>query len=342
LKPPHQRYAHLDRMTDQRGLFQQANGSEPVREGGYTTDDHSGLLVLIANEPICGTTTRMRRLALNFVLAAQDAEGLVHNKMTRGGRWLDEASSDDAWGRAVWGLGTTAVASQVDPILRRRAHHGFNITNRHRSTSMRAMSYAILGAIGLLAEQPGHQTIKSLVGDGLDLIGPLPAQTGPTGKSWNWPEPRLGETNALLAEALIAGGSALSRTKDIKKGLEMLDWLLDLSTTSGHLSAVGAAGRGPGEVGPQFEQQPTEVAALGNACFRAAKLTDDPKWLKGVSFAGTWFMGINDAGIPMFDEVTGGGFDGLTADGVNQNQSTRSTIAFLMTVQRMSALAANA
>jgi hypothetical protein len=35
----------------------------------------------------------------------------------------------------------------------------------------------------------------------------------------------------------------------------------------------------------------------------------------------------------MFDPETGGGFDGLEHDGVNQNQGAESTIAFVSTMQ---------
>ena len=35
----------------------------------------------------------------------------------------------------------------------------------------------------------------------------------------------------------------------------------------------------------------------------------------------------------MFDPETGGGFDGLEVDGVNQNQGAESTIAFVSTMQ---------
>ena len=46
-----------------------------------------------------------------------------------------------------------------------------------------------------------------------------------------------------------------------------------------------------------------------------------------------WFDGLNDVGVAMFDPETGGGFDGLEAAGVNQNQGAESTIAFVSTMQ---------
>ncbi len=49
--------------------------------------------------------------------------------------------------------------------------------------------------------------------------------------------------------------------------------------------------------------------------------------------AGAWFTGVNDARQLMWDPETGGGFDGLRADGVNRNQGAESTLAVLSTMQ---------
>jgi hypothetical protein len=58
-----------------------------------------------------------------------------------------------------------------------------------------------------------------------------------------------------------------------------------------------------------------------------------PKWPDGVRAAASWFEGANDAGTPMWDPETGGGFDGLTADGVNPNQGAAATLAVLSVMQ---------
>jgi hypothetical protein len=41
----------------------------------------------------------------------------------------------------------------------------------------------------------------------------------------------------------------------------------------------------------------------------------------------------------MFDPLTGGGYDGLEADGRNANQGAESTLAFLSTMQHARRLA---
>ena len=54
--------------------------------------------------------------------------------------------------------------------------------------------------------------------------------------------------------------------------------------------------------------------------------------------AGAWFDGDNDAGVLMWDPATGGGYDGLQADGANLNQGTESTLALISTRQQVGLL----
>jgi hypothetical protein len=46
-----------------------------------------------------------------------------------------------------------------------------------------------------------------------------------------------------------------------------------------------------------------------------------------------WFLGDNDAGVPLIDERTGGGRDGLREDSLNVNQGAESTLALNSTLQ---------
>jgi hypothetical protein len=75
------------------------------------------------------------------------------------------------------------------------------------------------------------------------------------------------------------------------------------------------------------------VAALADACARAATVDGDRRWVDGLGAAEAWFLGDNDGQHVMWDPDTGGGFDGLTPGGANLNQGTESTLALLSTLQ---------
>jgi hypothetical protein len=152
--------------------------------------------------------------------------------------------------------------------------------------------------------------------------------------------PRLTYANAAIAEAVIVIGDKLGRETVLGGGLRMLEWLLAGETRDGHLSVVPAGGWGPGEPRPGFEQRPIEVAALADACARAAAVTGDPGWLDGVGRCVAWFLGDNDAKVPMLDDRTGGGCDGLASNSRNRNQGAESTLAMISVLQHAHRLSA--
>jgi hypothetical protein len=321
-------FDHLLRLTDRRGTFEHALLAEPRPEHGYCTDDVARVLVVAAREPHAeGPVNGLAGVAVRFLNEAQTFGGACRNRMDNAGHWTDEPSTDDHWGRCIWGLGTAAAHSDVSLVGRlavvqlERAAHA-------RSKSPRAMAYAALGAAELLAVKPDHGVARELISD---YAASLAAPNGDP--AWPWPEPRLTYANAVLAEAMIAAGAALDDSTLRQRGLDLLGWLVEFETADGHLSPTPVGGRGAGDARPGFDQQPIEVATLADACARAAVVDAGAIWPDTVRAAAAWFMGDNDAGQLMWDPETGGGYDGLHADGVNGNQGAESTLAVISTLQ---------
>ena len=198
----------------------------------------------------------------------------------------------------------------------------FERAAQKRSPWPRAMAFAALGAAELLAFDPEHGAARALL---TDYAASVPA--GNNDPAWPWPEPRLTYANAALPEAMIAAGAALDDSTLRQRGLDLLAWLVEFETGDGHLSPTPVGGRGPEDARPAFDQQPI-------ACARAAGVDSNPIWLDGVRAAAAWFMGDNDAGQQMWNPETGGGYDGLHADGVNGNQGAESTLAVISTLQQ--------
>ena len=325
---PDPRFDHLLRLTDGRGTFEHACFAEPRPEHGYCTDDMARVLVVATREPNSGGEVNgLARVAVQFLNDAQSYAGACRNRMDSKGRWGDEPSLEDCWGRCIWGLGTAAAHSDVS-LVRRLAVIQFERSAKVRSPWPRAMAFAALGAAELLSVDPGQRAARALLTDYAETVAK------PNGDaSWPWPEPRLTYANAVLPEAMIAAGVALDDSTLRFQGLDLLRWLVEYETADGHLSPTPAAGRGPDDLRPAFDQQPIEVSTLADACARAAAIDTASIWPDGVRAAAAWFMGDNDARQLMWDPETGGGFDGLHADGVNRNQGAESTLAVLSTMQ---------
>jgi hypothetical protein len=350
-------FSHILALTDGTGLFEHALLTRPRIEHGYCVDDVArGLVVLSradetdrpaeAGAPLNGSlrlpphrpspTGELAQVAwtyLRFVAGAQDRRGRVVNRCGTDGVRHGDHGVEDCWGRALWGLGSTA-AQNADIVLAGRAMSLFEVSVAQRSPWPRAMAFAGLGAAQVLHVNPAHSGARSLLADAATSVG----RRGDDA-SWPWPQSRLSYANAVVPEVLMAAGDGLGDGALVEDGLAMLGWLLDTQTRQGHLSVTPAGGRGPGDPEPAFDQQPIEVAALADACARAYDLTGDERWAKAVSTAAAWFFGANDAGAQLYDPASGGCRDGLEPDGCNENQGAESTLALISTLQQASRLA---
>jgi hypothetical protein len=321
-------FAHLLRMTDHRATFEHALLAEPRREHGYCTDDMARVLVVTTREPEpSGPVKGLAVKALQFLNDAQSFSGACRNRMDYAGHWTDQPTTDDHWGRCMWGLGTAAAHSSVS-LMRRLSVIQFERAAKARSPWPRAMAFAAVGAAEVLSVDPGNSAARTLL---VDYAGTVARRNG--NLDWPWPEPRLTYANAILPEAMIAAGVALEDADLRQRGLDLLEWLLAYETADGHLSPTPVEGRGPQDSRPAFDQQPIEVATLADACARASTIDARSLWIDGIRSAAAWFDGANDGGQPMWDSATSGGFDGLHADGVNLNQGAESTMAAISTLQ---------
>ena len=268
-------FDHLERLTDDRALFEHARHTVPRREHGYCVDDVARGLVVVCREPRPGPgVRRLARCYLAFVLDALDPTGACHNRMAVDGKWRDEAAAGDWWGRALWGLGVAATSAQT-PGMRARALVGFRIAAQCRSPYVRSMAFAALGAAEVLRKRPDDMAARALLTDTVAVIGEPEVDDS----RWPWPEQRLSYSNASVAEALIVAGEALPDGPALNRGLSLLEFLLRTETRDDHLSVTPVGGRGRDDVGPGYHQQPIEASALADACASAFRITRQPSWL---------------------------------------------------------------
>jgi hypothetical protein len=320
-------FAHLQRLSDDTGLFEHAKFTTPRRSHGYCLDDVARGLVVISRQPQPSAPVgALARTYLRFVAAAQHEDGSFHNRRAKGLGWQDDSSFEDCWGRALWGLGS-AVARL--PELAEEALPLFDISAIGRSAWPRAMAFAGLGAAEVLTVDLNNPRAAALLADAAGVIG-SPGTAG----NWRWTEPRLRYANAALAEVLLAAGDLLRDSTILGDGLAMLRWLYDIESRPSGLSVSPVGGWARGEPRPGFDQQPIEVAAMADAFARALQITGDPVWGEAVTRCARWFLGENDTGTALYDPVSGGGCDGLERRGRNENQGAESTLALISTFQQ--------
>ncbi len=335
---------HLQRMTDDTGMLQHAIHAIPRFEHGYSTDDNARALitaVLLEDSP--AYTSLSYELASRYIsflwFAFNKKTARFRNMLDFSRNWLDDGSSEDTHGRAMWALGTVVGRSRVRS-LRDVADHLFQrgLPAPRRFKSPRACAFTILGiheySKRFTGDQRAAQVREKLV---RFLVKLYEEYSRP---DWPWFESYLTYCNAKLPEALLVCGPSLADDHLTQLGLETLEWLVEVQTSDdGYFIPIGSNGfYHRGKERSRFDQQPIEACCTVTACIEAYHITGDEKWRHSARQAFDWFLGRNDLQLSLYDPRTGGCRDGLHPDRANRNQGAESTLAFLIALMEINAM----
>ncbi len=322
---------HLRAMTDDTGLLQHAVYTVPNYTEGYTTDDNARALALMVLLEAIGQPDRLAVRYLAFLWHAfNPATRRFRNVLTYDRRWLEDAGSEDAHGRAVAALGVVLGRSE-DAGLRGPASRLFDqaLAPLAGFTSPRAWAAALVGLHEYRRRYAGDRIAQQLEADLAERL--LHLYRLEASAEWRWFEPVLAYANALLPHGLLVAGQDLQRADMVETALGALEWLMDVQRPGGrHFVPIGSNGFYPrGGARARFDQQPIEAQTTVSACLEAHRATGEPRWREHAFCAFEWFLGRNDLGVSLYDGATGGCRDGLHPDRVNENQGAESTVAFL-------------
>jgi glycosyltransferase involved in cell wall biosynthesis len=327
---------HLRRMTDGTGMLQHAKYTVADRTHGYCVDDNARALIVAAMlqdlQPLDAVPGGLAAIYLSFLgHAFNDQTGRFRNFMSYDHHWLEETGSEDAHGRAVWGLGV-AVA-----LGRDRGQVGFSVDLFHRALGAaesfnhpRAIAFTIIGIHAYLSRYSGDsrgRRMRKILSDRL-----MQQFRDVATEDWPWCGDVLTYDNARLPQALLLSGQWLPDREMLQMGLRALDWLKKVQTDEKgyHFAAIGNHGWFPRDGSKaRFDQQPIEAAAMVDACIEAFNCTQDEEWSAFAYRCLNWYQGENDLGVPLCDYATGGCRDGLEAQGTNENQGAESTLCWL-------------
>ena len=79
-----------------------------------------------------------------------------------------------------------------------------------------------------------------------------------------------------------------------------------------------------------FDQQPLDASSMVRTYITAYKVTGEKQYYDKAVLSFNWFLGKNHLKQMIYDENTGGCFDGLGKHTVNLNQGAESTISYLL------------
>ncbi len=344
---PEMKLDHMKTLTDDTGILQHAAHTVPDRIHGYCTDDNArALLVAAMGRKYLSTGDRsldsLSSHYLSFLLYAFNVEtGRFRNFMTYARQWTEEVGSEDAHGRALWGLGKSVMffdnpgevatsATLFNKALKAVEHFH----------SPRAIAFALVGIHAYLDKFSGDSEVRRIREILADRL--FNQFKNNASNSWPWLESTLNYANGKLPHALLLSGQSMQRSDMIDMGLRSLEWLLTIQTEKGHFVPIG--NRGWYEKGgpkARFDQQPVDANAMIEACIEAFNIIRDKTWIDNAVMCFNWFLGDNDLNMPLYDPKTGGCRDGLMADGINQNEGAESCLAWLLSLMTLQKLYAD-
>src|ERR1700745_3849106 len=98
-------FRHLQRLTDNIGLLQHADGVVPLHGHGYSVDDVARGLLVVCREPSPSQElVVLGRRYLYFLAQAQALGGKFRNHLGYDRRWHDQPGTEGGWGISLWAL----------------------------------------------------------------------------------------------------------------------------------------------------------------------------------------------------------------------------------------------
>ncbi|HUD44964.1 MAG TPA: glycosyltransferase [Patescibacteria group bacterium] len=330
---------HLYSMTDDFGLFQFAAHSIPNKDFGYTLDDNARALIFcswLLRKKFNKKVYDLIKIYFAFLKKCQLPNGSFINYIG----FSDKLSTcqnnkedlSDTHARAMWALSEIMNNNILSSETRTEAKRMYllSLEKGAKLGHIRSKAIAIKSFILALDRLPEQKTI--LLGYINDYANSLvDILKDNSVKSWIWFEKELNYNNAILSESLLLAGNCLNNSNFKEKGILSLQFLIGKTFSSEMYMPIGHSGWYTNhEKRSQYDQQPEDPASTILALFCAYKNTHNEEYRNLAHKCFSWFLGNNSLNKPLYDEKSGGCFDGLHPDRVNLNQGAESLVSYLI------------
>ncbi len=330
-KYPKINFHHLKTLTNEFGCIQFSELSIPDKSSGYTVDDNSRALVVVSlhnNLFNSEESLGLAKIYLNFLEKSQDKKGIFKNVFKR----IDEREdvySEDAFGRAIWALGYTIdKINNIEITEKAKELFESSFDNINELNSPRAKAYAMNG-LYYFYKKYGDEKVKLKINEFATSLVDLYKKE--CSENWQWFEKYLTYSNSKLPEALFLAYDITKNKEYLEIAEKTFEFLSKLMFIDNQLSPIGQNGwYNRNGKRAFFDQQPIDAASIVQTCLIAYSITQNQKYYNNAVLAFNWFLGKNHLKQMLYNETTGGCYDGLGKESVNLNQGAESTISYLM------------
>lgn len=336
-KLPPIKLTHLSKLTDDFGIIQFAKLTKPDISSGYTIDDNARALIVTSlhyKKFKTDYSLRLISIYLNFFNKVTKPDGYFDNYVSSK-RIVDKKrnikeSSEDPSARALYALALTSTTKQIPKHIRKQAHSLFEQSFQRGITfsSPRAIAFYVKALYSLLTKWK-NPVILTKLKLYCEILIALYESSHTT--DWEWFEPYLTYSNAVLPEALLLGYKITKEKRFFEVSKKTLDFLISHTFKDGIYVPIGQSGWFPKEGTRQyFDQQPEDTTAMVETLNAMSLATKDKHYNELAVTAFNWFLGDNILGQVVYDRTTGGCYDGVGEKFINLNQGAESTISYLL------------
>ncbi len=327
----------LVKLTDDFGVMQFAKFSEPDPEWGYTVDDNARALIALVeyqkknDEPAC---LKLIDTYLKFVeYCATDGQGfrnyVNYDKTFHLERNTKEDLSD-ANSRALYALARAGGSESLPASMREKARRLLqdNLYLEKKVVAFKSSAFYVKALYHFLDFSKDKKVEEKLKEYADNIVKIFEENSLP---EWQWFEEKMTYSNGLLPEALLLAYKKIPDPRYLEVARASLDFLLLYSFNDLVCVPIGQNGWfTKGKKKYLHDQQPEEVAALVEVLKLMYEITREEKYKTYMKAAFNWFLGNNLLGQVVYDQTTGGCFDGIGEKEVNLNQGAESTISYLL------------
>ncbi len=333
MKPPTIGLDGLKTLTDETGMFQHSKYTTVDRKEGYTTDDNARALIAALRHHRVYSGEESLGLAetyLTFLYHMQMEDGRFHNLLGYDRGFKDEVGSEDCMGRALWACGYTLISDAPEGMkLLAREIIDQGLPQSRAFTSPRAWAFTILGLQHYYEAAPYDANILTNMEEFADSLVNL--YRVKTENDWRWFEPYLTYSNARLPQALFSAYESAKEESYLEVAEGSLNFLIEAQMVEGCFVPIGSEGwyikRRQRAL---YDQQPIEASCTVDAALAAWRITRKEHYRDAAQTAFDWYHGGNLNGVVLYNPETGTCYDGITHEGLNQNQGAEATLSYYL------------
>lgn len=340
---------YIKNLTNKFGIIQFANHTRPDPHSGYCLDDNARALIGCAksySQKKLKSTLDLIDIYLNFIKYTQKENGKFYNFVAYNKTFNDNGESEDSFGRALWALGFILSLKDIseDKKLKAKKILFKSLKWAQSVHSLRSIAFSIIGLTYAL-ENPEISNLKEketekikmnlkILSDKLVLKfknHEKESKNG-NGNQWDWFEDCLTYSNYKLPESLFRAYQITKNKEYLNIAKRSINFLNSVTfEKKEYFSPIGQDGwyfRSGKRA--YYDQQPEDASSASEALIQAYKITKNKEYKAKAKLAFAWFLGKNHLNQMVYDEATGGCYDGLGRYSLNFNQGAESSLSYFL------------